>query len=140
MIGAIVGAKAQVLMGGDVDYLIHGSRARVFVEDITNFGTETTGRLRFILWASEDRWQEFDRGRLIGFALLPRLTPGRDLDKVRRTLHFDRPPTGWYYLTLTLEERVLDTEGGAHWEIRDVVEFDGQHYFRRGWSPWPFPF
>ena len=138
--GALTGARAQVLMDGDVDFVIYGSRVRVYVEDITNFGSETSGRLRFILWASEDRWEEFDRGRLVGFALLPRLAPQQDLDDVRRTLHFNRPPTGWYYLTLTLEERVFDTEGQPHWEIRDVVEFDDRHYFRRGLGHWPFPF
>jgi len=139
-LSAAAGSKAQVLMSGDVDFFIHGSRLRVFIEEITNLGDETTGRLRLTMWASEDRWREFDRGRLIGFSLLPRLRPHQDLDDLRRTLHFDRPPTDWYYVTLTLEERVFDDEGNPRWEIRDVVEFDGQYYIRRGWDHWAFPF
>lgn len=140
-LAAAVGAQAQVVMRGDVNYWTSGSRVRVEVEDITNFSDQTTERLRFVLWASEDPWENFDRGRVIALKALPRLGPHRNFDDVRRTMHLYRPPTGWYYVTLTLAERTVDENGKVRWEIRDKVEFDGRHYFSRSRFPFPpFPF
>ena len=130
------GASAQLLMRGDINYATYGSRVRIDVEEIANFEAEKTDRVRFRLWASEHRWTEFRRGHLIAVAPLPRIGPHETLDDVHRRVHLNRPPSGWYYVTLVLEERVVD-ETGARWEIRDVVEFDDQQYFRRNW---PFPF
>jgi hypothetical protein len=118
---------ANVQMSGHVDYATHGSRVRLYVEEINNFSDMTTDRLRLRLWASEDHWNEFDPGRLIAFFNLPRLYPYQTLDDVHPRVLLNIPPNGWYHVTLTLEERVM-------------VEFDGERYFRRNFVGWPFPF
>ena len=132
-------AAAQVQMSGHVDYTTYGSRVRIYVEELNNLSDVTTDRLRLRLWASEDNWNQFDRGRLIAFALLPKLRPFETRHDLHPRVHLDIPPNGWYHVTLTVEERVVD-EAGKHWELRDVVEFDGEHYFRRNFVGWPFPF
>jgi hypothetical protein len=138
--GTAIGAKAQVVMRGDVDYWTYGSRVRFEVDDITNLSDQPTDRLRLILWASEDPWEDFDRGRILGLAALPRLGPNQNLDDVHRTTHLYRIPSGWYYVTLTLAERTVDENGLVRWVIRDKVEFDDRRYFSRR-SPLPlFPF
>jgi hypothetical protein len=141
LMACAVGTRAQVRMGGDVDFWTYGSRIRVFVEEITNFGDTTTDRLRFRVWGTKDRDDDFSQGRLFAMGLIPRLRPNETLHDVGRTLHLFRPPSGWYYVTLTLEERTFDEEGQPQWEVRDVVEFDGQYYFRRSdYRYFPFPF
>jgi hypothetical protein len=135
-----IGTQAQVVMRGDVNYWTYGSRVRFEVDDITNFSDQPTDRLRLVLWASEDPWEEFDRGRVIGLMALPRLNPRQNLDDVHRTTHLYRVPSGWYYVTLVLAERTVDENGQVRWLTRDKVEFDGQRYFSRR-SPFPlFPF
>ena len=136
---AALAAPAQVVMRGDVHYWISNSRVRVDVEDITNFGDQTTDRLRFVVWASEDPWEYYDRGRVLAVVALPRLGAHRNFDDVGRTMRVHRPPTGWYYVTLGLMERKVDENGQVRWVVRDKVEFRGQHYFSRSWFP-DFPF
>lgn len=131
--------QAQVVLRGNASYRIYGDRVRVSVEDLTNLGATTTGRLRLMVWASEDPWEYFDPGNLIAFSLLPRLGPYQNYSDVRRTMSLHKPSTGWYYITVTLEERVLQ-DGVYRWVIRDKVEFDDQAYFWRRPSGWPFPF
>jgi hypothetical protein len=136
----VAGARAQVLMSGDVYYVSQGSRISIFAEEITNVGAETTDRLRFRLWASKHHhWSQYNRGHLIAFTLLPRLFPYEVWHDVHPRIGLHRPSNGWYYVTLTLEERVVDARG-THWEFRDVIAFDGQTYFRRDFVGWPFPF
>lgn len=133
---AIATAKAQLLMDGYVGYRIYGSRVRIDVEEINNFGTNKTDKIRFRLWASEHQWSPSQPGYLLAVAQLPRIPAHQDLDRVHRYVTLHRPPRDWYHITLVLEERVVD-ETGARFEIRDVVEFDGERYFGR---PLPFPF
>ena len=138
LVWAEAAPAAQVQMSGHVDYVTAGSRVRLYVEELNNWSDVTTDRLRLRLWASDDEWNEFDRGRLIAFALLPRLRPFETRHDLHPRVHLNIPPNGWYHVTLTVEERVVD-ETGKHWELRDVVEFDGEHYFRRNFVGWPFP-
>jgi len=121
---------AQVLMRGDIRYDVFGSSVFIYVEDIINFGDATTERLRLKLWASDDPWTEEHPGRVLAVTRLPKLRAHRDFDHVSRYVHLNRPPTGWYHVTLTLEERVFAEDGTFHWELRDVVKFDGRDYFR----------
>ena len=132
-----LGAQGQVLMRGDVDYFVVGSRVRIEVEEITNFGETTTDRLRFRLWASRDRWNPSERGRVIAISLLPRLQPHENRHDLHPRVHFHRPGR-WYFVTLILEERTVDSGGNPKWDIRDVVDF-GADYFREPFNPlWPF--
>lgn len=127
-------------MRGDASYRVYRDRIRVEVDDITNLGGQTTGRLRWMVWASEDPWDFFDPGHLIAFSLLPRLGPNQNFSNAHRTMGLHKPKTGWYYITVTLEERVRDQNGRMRWVIRDRVEFDDQQYFWRSPTGLPFPF
>ena len=135
---AVPAARAQLLMRNDASYRIYGDRIRINVEDITNYSDQTTGRLRFMVWASKDPWDFYDRGRLIAFGLLPRLGPYQNLSDVHRTMDLNKPSTGWYYITVTLEERVRTESGTLRYVIRDKIEFDEQYYFWRPRLGWPF--
>src|SRR5690348_5834337 len=105
-------AQAQLVLRGDASYWVRGDRMRVNIEDITNYSDQTSGRLALMVWASKDPWESFDRGRLIGWTSIPRLLPNQNLSDVHRTITINRPSTGWYYITVTLEERVR-TESGT---------------------------
>jgi hypothetical protein len=133
-------AQAQVVALGDLDLWFYGSRVRIDFEDLANFSDAETDRLRFRLWASEDPWETYDRGEVISIGLLPRLQANQNLSDFHRTVHVHRPDdTGWYYLTLTIEERTFDENGQKRWHIHDVIEFDGLKFFRRSsWFPFPF--
>jgi hypothetical protein len=135
-----IGARAQVLMDGYIRYQLFDSSVNIYVEDVTNFGDVTTDRLRLRLWASEHSWSEEFPGRVLATTRLQKIKAHRDLDHVRRNTHLHRPSTDWYHVTLTLEERVVAEDGTKHWEIRDVVEFDGEDYIREHvFNPlWPF--
>lgn len=126
-------------MDGYIDYETYGSRMLIFIEELQNYSDVATDRLRLRLWASEDRWRPTRRGRMLAFSLLPRLLPFEDRDFIELDRPWRRPPSGWYYVTITVEERVIDEGGNRTWEIRDAIEFDDRHYFRRSvWPPFPF--
>jgi hypothetical protein len=123
--------NAQVRMEGDVDFAIFGSKIRVYIEDLENLSEERTGRLRLRVWASEERWDEFDRGYLIGAATVSALRGYEDRDHYRKTMSLKRPPSDDYYITITIEERVVDEEGNVTWELHDAVESDDRVYISR---------
>ena len=137
---AVPTARAQVLMRGDASYLVLRDRIRVNVEEITNYSDKTTGQLALMVWASKDPWEFSDRGRLIGWASLPRLLPLQSHSDVHRTIAYQKPHTGWYYITVTLEERVRTESGTLRWATRDRIEFNERQYFWRAGDHWPFPF
>lgn len=128
-------------MRGDIFFDFFGSRAFIYIEDITNFDDRTTDRLRLRLWASKEPWSFDHPGRVLATTRLPRLGAGRDLDDVHKNTRLHHPSsTGWYHVALTLEERVVAEDGSRQWEVRDAVEFDGRVYFvDDDWDPfWPF--
>jgi hypothetical protein len=127
---AVINVKAaDVVIRNDVDFALHSSRVTVWIEDLTNFSDERSGRLRWRLWASEDRWDPEVKGHLLSLATLRPLGAHTNREDVRRTRHLRRPhDSDDYYVTLTLEERVRDEDGNSHWEIRDTVEFDDRVY------------
>jgi GT2 family glycosyltransferase len=139
--GGLTTANAQVLMGGHIDYEIWGSRIYVYIEDITNFSEERTGRLRWRMWASEDPWRPERKGYMLTFRPVGRLGPAADHDDLDFSRPWHRPPSGWYYVTFTLEERTFDENGAVLWVLRDAIEFDNRRYFSR-WDDddWPWPF
>jgi len=130
---------AEVRMNGYIDYQPAGSRMLIFIKELQNYSDETTDRLRLRMWASEHHWRANRRGRMIAFSLLPRLFPFEDQHDIDLNRPWRRPPNGWYYVTLTVEERTVDEGGNVKWVFRDIVEFDDRHYFRRDvWPPFPF--
>lgn len=138
LVAAFNTAPAQVLMRGDVDVWSSGSRLWVYVEKLENMGDAQTELLRFRVWATEHHWGAPGRKKIIGANLFGRLNPGQDRWDVRRAMHIHRPDRGWWYITVTLEERSYDENGRRIWLIRDVAEFD-EVYFGGWWNPfWPW--
>ena len=120
------GARAQVQMDGQVWFSMVGSRLTVFIEELENLSDSTTDRLRMKVWASEDHWSASDQGYFLGAATLPRIAAHGDRDNQRRSMKLHRPDTDWYYVTVVIEERVVDESGQARWEIRDWRESDNR--------------
>jgi hypothetical protein len=87
------------------------------------------------MWASEEDWQPDRKGRLITTGLLPRLKPSAELYGVDVSARLHYPPEGWYYVSMTLEERTFDESGARRWVIRDVVQSDYRYYFEKSDSP-----
>ena len=138
LLGSVAPARAQVLMRGHLDYSTSPSRIKIYIEDITNFGTETTGRLRLRMFASKDHWREDRPGRLLAFSLFPKLLPGEDREDIVLSRPLHRPSDDdWYYVTLILEERLFDDAGHAYWVIQDIVPF-GQDYIYDNDGPFPW--
>ena len=116
-------AQAQVQLDGKVWFSMVGSRLTVYIEELENLGDTATDRLRLVVWATEDHWSNADRGHLLGYVALPRMAAQRDKDNLSRSMKLHRPDTDRYYVTVTVEERVVD-ENGTHWELRDWRESD----------------
>lgn len=125
----LTAAKAQIYFR-DADLWFTYSRTRIELEDLQNLGTNTTGKLRVVLYATEDEWNDTSHREVVARAAIARLGPGQLRDYIRKTVHTHRPDDpGWYWLTLTLQERVLGEDGKYHWVIRDYLEFDDRVYF-----------
>ena len=50
-------APAQIYFD-DVEVWMNSSRTRIELENLQNFSTNTTGRLRVVLYATEEEWDE----------------------------------------------------------------------------------
>jgi hypothetical protein len=142
LVAGVVSARAQVFLGGDIGFIFtdHGSRVRLYVEHINNVGDTTTDRLRIRLWGTQDHDDAYFEGRVLSNALVPRVYPHQTFDDLRRTFRLFDPPSGWYYVAVTLEERTFDELGKVHWVVRDAAYLDGQYYFNLHdhWHPFPF--
>ena len=143
LLGLVLGlnaAEAQIYFG-DAELRLNYSRARIELEDLQNFGTNTTGQLRVVLYATEDEWDDTHHREAVAYFPLPRLEPGQLRRHLRKTVRVHRPDDGgWYWLTLTVQERALDEHGRYRWFIRDHIEFDHRFYFAPRWRHifWPF--
>jgi len=131
-----IGAKAQLLMRGDVDYDLFGSRIRVFVEQIENLNDTPTGPLRLRVILSKHPFDETNRKLVAAATLIPRLQANQRRFHLHPTTHMHLPSADWYYVTVTLDERVTDDSGQRQWITRDQVEFD-QDFIGRI-NVWPF--
>jgi hypothetical protein len=132
--------QAQVRFD-DAEVWVNRSRARIELEDLENFGTNTTGKLRVVLYGTEDDWDDTSHREAIAYFPVSKLRAGEWRSRLRKTVRVHRPDDwGWYWLTLTVQERVRDENGRYRWIIRDFVEFDSRIYFppRARDIFWPF--
>jgi hypothetical protein len=107
-----------------------GRRVRLHGYNITNNEEFRTGRLRMRLWATDVPWDSTDFGYILGRTpMLRSLPPNSYYDHISRRVRFRRPPSGYYYLTMSLEERLLNDFGNYEWFIVDHIEFNGLYYF-----------
>jgi hypothetical protein len=131
-------ASAQVLLRGDIDVWSHGSRLRIYSERIVNESTEPTDILRFRVWATDRPWGLLGDKHSLGTVQIGRLGAEQGRWDVYRSTRISWPDRGWWFVTLTLEERAFDQNGKRIWLIRDVVEFD-EDWFPGHWDPfWPW--
>jgi hypothetical protein len=124
-------AHALVLMGGDISFDRYGERGRVRIDRLVNFEDVKTGRMRVRIWVSEDEYWEDSHRHYAGQFFLNPVQASSTYHHVRRTVRLRNPSTGWYYVTLTLEERVVGAGGAVTWRLRDTVELDERIYFWR---------
>lgn len=133
-------ARAQIYLNDAELLWLNNTRARIELEGLRNFGTNATGKLRAVLFVTEDQWDDTLHRRVIGGYALARLKPGQFRSHLRKTVHLNRPPGGWYWLTVAVQERALDEDGKYRWFTRDHIEFDDRVYFapRPRDIFWPF--
>ncbi len=123
---AFAGAgRAQELdLLGNTRWSKSGSRLHIFATQIHNnreFGI--SGSLRLQIWATEEPYDGLSDivGFVIGTANLRPLAAGADFFNVVKRTAYRRPPAGYYFTTITLEERYSD----GSWLIIDTENFDG---------------
>ena len=136
----LVGARAQIYFDDGQLWLNH-SRTRIEIEDLQNFSPLATGKLRVVLYATEDEWDDTHHREAVAYFPTARLKPDQLRHRLRKTVRTHRPDDpGWYWLTLTVQERVRGEDGKARWVIRDHYEFDERVYFAPRLRDvfWPF--
>lgn len=118
-------ARAQDLdLIGNVRWLRSGPRVRIEVAQIHNYRESgTSGSLRLQIWATVDPYDPSTNitGYVIGTANLRPLAAGADFFNVVKRAGYRRPPAGYYFTTVTLEERY----SGGSWLIIDSENFAG---------------
>lgn len=132
-------ARAQIYLD-DAELWLSRTRARLQLEDLQNFGTNVTGQLRVVLYATEEEWHDTHHRKAVASFAVARLQPGEIRHRIRKTVRLSRPHWGWYWLTVTVQERALDETGKYRWFTRDHLEFDDPVYFapRLHQFFWPF--
>ncbi len=116
-----LGSNGDVGFVGDVIWLAGNGRVRFYTEEMLNQRVSgRSGVLRIRLWATAT---PYDGGPLLqGYPMatrgVGRLSAGGSIPLFARSALFRAPPTGEYYVTMTLEELV---PGG--WNIVDYVTF-----------------
>ena len=112
-------------LSGNSGWAKSGSRLRISTAQIHN-GREsgTSGSLRLQIWATEEPYDGVNDlvGFVIGTANLRPLVAGEDYFNVAKRVGYHRPPPGYYFTTITLEERYSD----GSWLIVDSENFEGQ--------------
>lgn len=120
------GYNGDVSMSGFTSWSSRGSRVTFSVEDISNdreFGR--SGSLRLRLWATTTPYDgDSIYGYVLGTKKLKPLYAGYYYGNLVRTTGFRRPPSGYYYTTMTLEEFTI-----SGWVIIDYVTFSGYTRF-----------
>ena len=123
---ANLGSNGDVGFFGYVSWLAGGGRVQFYAEEILNQrASGRTGVLRARLWATST---PYDGGILQGYPMattkVGRVYAGPPLPNYSRYASFRPPPSGEYYVTMTLEELVR-----GYWDIVDYVNFEGTSIF-----------
>lgn len=118
-------AHAQELdLIGNAGWSKSGSRLHIRAAQIhNNREAGASGSLRLQIWATEAPYDGTNDivGFVIGTANLRPLAAGADYFNVVKRVAYRRPPAGYYFTTITLEERYSD----GSWLIIDSENFAG---------------
>jgi hypothetical protein len=120
LVSCFTAAAQDIDLIGNVGWIKNGSRIRIEAQQIHNNTAFRSGLLRLQIWATLEPYDGISDivGYVIGSARLPRLSAGDDRFDVVKRVRYRRPPAGYYYTTITLEERQ-----GSDWFIIDSENF-----------------
>ncbi|PLW92020.1 MAG: hypothetical protein C0592_13010 [Marinilabiliales bacterium] len=121
-----IGALAQIEFIGDVGYEIDldDREAVLYADKVKNNRSGgTSGTLKLFLFFTESK---YTGGYLYGYPVAEyrftsELEAGEYFYDVERTVDFELPPDGYYYVTMALSEW-----GGDDYEVVDYVSFDNR--------------
>lgn len=122
-----LGTTGDVGFAGDVSWLAGNGRVKIYTEQMLNQrGSGRSGYLRIRLWATATPYagEALLQGYPMATRGVGRLAGGGSFSFFSRSAIFRPPPTGEYYVTMTLEELV---PGG--WNIVDYVTFPDTSIF-----------
>lgn len=124
--GHILGAT-DVQLSGNFGYQVSGSQVTITVDRVENVTDNTTsGTLQLSLWATSS---PYNGGGISGYSIGEYqfndvLGPGQYFFDISRTVAYDAPPDGTYYLSMILAEW-----SGSAFEIIDSGSFSGTEIF-----------
>jgi hypothetical protein len=119
--------NGDVSFVGDISWLAGNKRVDIFAEEILNARAEgKSGILRIRLWATSTPYngEQLLQGYPMATKRVGRVTAGFYIPDFSRRTSFRPPPTGNYYVTMTLEEFVR-----GKWNIVDFVTFPDTSLF-----------
>jgi hypothetical protein len=121
-----LGRNGDVGFVGDVIWLAGNGRVQIYTEEMLNQRGSRSGTLRIRLWATATPYagESILEGYPMATRGVGRLSSGGSIPLFSRSAIFRAPPTGEYYVTMTLEEAV---PGG--WNIVDYVTFSDTSIF-----------
>ncbi len=121
-----LGTNGDVGFAGDVSWLAGNGRVKIYAEQMLNQRDRRSGTLRIRLWATTTPYagEAILQGYPMATRGVGRLYSGSSISLFSRSALFRPPPSGEYYVTMTLEEYV---PGG--WNIVDYVTFGGTSIF-----------
>jgi hypothetical protein len=114
----------EIDLNGRAGWTKSGSRLIIRAEQIHNFRESgKSGPLRLQIWATVDPYDGSNdiTGYVVGTARLNALEGGDDKFNVSKRVAYHRPPPGYYFTTITLEERYPD----GTWLVHDSENFEG---------------
>jgi len=90
---------------GYTSYNRYGNNITLRADYIRNARNSRTGTIKMQLWATKYKYRGgYINGYVVGEANLGELYANRYFRNVSRTVYFNSPPPGYYYLTMVLAE------------------------------------
>lgn len=113
-------------LSGTVSWVRSGSRINIKAERVANnSATRISGTLRLRIWATSSPYVGGSiRGYVLGTRRLGELEPDYEFRNIKGFVAFRRPPRGYFYTTMTLEEY-----SSSGWVIQDYISFSGRKKF-----------
>ncbi|MEM6638367.1 MAG: hypothetical protein AAF610_00555 [Pseudomonadota bacterium] len=126
--------SGSIDLGCPCTYRVSGDFVDLEVDELTNTRSTRSGSLRLELWATRQAYPGFGTitGTVFAQAVLDPLEGGFRYTDIDRSLVYNRPASGDYFVTLTVSEFT-----GTGWSIVGSVNFEGM--LNAAPAPVPFP-
>jgi len=117
---------SNVKFEGYTSYNRYGSQITLSADRVKSYkGGGKTGTLKMMLWASNRKYRGGNiRGYVVGESKLGQLIGNNYYSNLSRTVRFNPPPRGRYYMTLTLSEYQ-----NGRYKIVDFVSYKRKERF-----------